>query len=100
MCLAGSRHPAIGYCSLTIPDLERKRADLRPENPRKSHAQTSLRGTEKEYDLYLKYGDLCHTTNISMTKRSMTCIESMINSLSYKYCKYDNLAAEIVILGS
>ena len=37
--------------SLTIPELERKHADLRLENPAKSHAQTSYSGTAKEYDL-------------------------------------------------
>jgi hypothetical protein len=30
----------------------------------------------------------------------MTCIESMTTCLSYKYDKYDNFAAEIVIFGS
>ena len=35
-----------------------------------------------------------------MTKSRMTCIESMTTFLSYKYDKYDNLAAKTLIFGS
>ena len=53
MCLWLARgYAAYLNGSLTIRDLERKCADLRLENPVKSHRQTSYRGTEREYDLY------------------------------------------------